>query len=157
MKKSLLTLLFCGLLLFSVETVHAQNSENSGLGVGAVINNPSGLSAKYWLSDNIAVDAAFSFSLSDNFSDVYLHSDVLKHTDTINSEALELYYGMGLRLLWGDIYNDVNAGLRWPVGTEYSFADTKIKSFIELAPTLDFAPDARFFFGGAVGMRIYLN
>jgi hypothetical protein len=153
MKKSLLAFFVCGLLLVAAETTHAQNSN---LGVGAVINNPTGLSAKYWVSDDIAVDAAFSFSLADNFSEAYLHSDVLKHTDTINSEALELYYGMGLRLLWGDIYNDLNAGLRWPLGTEYSFADTNVKGFFELAPTLDFTPDARFFFGGAVGMRFYL-
>jgi hypothetical protein len=154
MKRSLLAFLFCGLLLVAAETTHAQNS---GLGVGAVINNPTGLSAKYWINDNIAVDAAFTFSLADNFSEVYLHSDVLKHTDTIDSEALQLYYGMGLRLLWSDLYNDVNAGLRWPLGTEYSFADTNVKSFIELTPTLDFSPDARFFFGGAVGIRLYLN
>ncbi len=154
MKKSLLMFLFCGLLLVSVETVHAQNS---GLGVGAVINNPSGLSAKYWLNDDIAVDAAFTFAIADNFSEAYLHSDVLKHTDTIDSEALELYYGMGIRLLWGDIYNDLNAGLRWPVGTEYTIAESNVKSFIELVPTLDFSPDARFFFGGAVGVRLYLN
>jgi hypothetical protein len=154
MKKSLLTFLFCGLLLVSVESVYAQKSN---LGVGAVINNPTGLSAKYWLSDDIAVDAAFTFAIADNFSEVYLHTDVLKHTDTINTEALELYYGMGLRLLWTDINNDLNAGLRWPIGTEYSITESNVKSFIELVPTLDFSPDASFFFGGAVGIRLYLN
>lgn len=154
MKKSLLTFLFCGLLFVSSQTTHAQDSN---LGVGAVINNPTGLSAKYWVSDDIAVDAAFTFSLADNFSQFYLHSDFLKHTDTIDSEALKLYYGMGLRLLWGDFYNDVNAGLRWPLGTEYTIENTKIKSFIELAPTLDFSPDASFFFGGAVGIRYYFE
>lgn len=154
MKKSLLAFLVCGLLLVAAETTHAQDSN---LGVGAVINNPTGLSAKYWVSDDLAVDAAFTFSLSDNFSDFYLHSDVLKHTDTIDSEALQLYYGMGLRLLWGDFYNEVNAGLRWPLGTEYTIAESNVKSFIELVPTLDFSPDASFFFGGAVGIRLYLN
>lgn len=154
MRKILLTFLVCGLLLVATDAADAQNS---GLGVGAVVNNPSGLSAKYWVNDNIAVDAAFTFTIADNFSEVYLHSDVLKHTDTITSEALALYYGMGLRLLWSDIQDEVNAGLRWPLGTEYSLADTKVKTFIELAPTLDFTPDARFFFGGAVGVRYYFE
>lgn len=154
MKKTLLPFLFFGLLLVSVETVYAQNSN---LGVGAVINNPDGLTAKYWLNNDIAVDAAFTFSIADNFSEAYLHSNVLKHADIIDSEALELYYGMGLRLLWGDIYNNLHAGLRWPLGTEYAFADTNVKSFMELAPTLDFSPDARFFFGGAVGIRYYFD
>ncbi|NIV10880.1 MAG: hypothetical protein GWN62_06195 [Aliifodinibius sp.] len=154
MKKSLLALLVCGLLLVAAETTHAQDSN---LGVGAVINNPTGLSAKYWFNDDIAVDAAFTLSLAENFSQFYLHSDVLKHTDTIDAEALQLYYGMGIRLLWGDFYNDVNAGLRWPLGAEYTIAESNVKSFIELVPTLDFSPDAQFFFGGAVGIRLYLN
>lgn len=154
MKKSLLVLLFCGSLLLAGQTAFAQNS---GFGVGAIINNPNGLSAKAWVNDQFAIDAAFTFSLSDNFSQVYLHGDVLQHSDAIHAEGLQLYYGLGIRLLWDDLTDDLNSGLRGPIGTEYSFEGSNIKSFIEIVPTLDFTPDASFFFSGAVGMRVYLN
>lgn len=36
-------------------------------------------------------------------------------------------------------------------------ADSNIKNFIELVPTLYFTPDAVFFFGGVVSLRFYLN
>lgn len=127
------------------------------LGVGAMINSPTGISAKAWFNADIAVDGALSFTLAENISQVYLHSDVLQHENTIDSELLQHYYGLGIRLIWSDIADDLTAGLRGPIGTAYSFEDSNIESFFEIVPTLDFAPDARFFFGGAVGMRIYLN
>lgn len=154
MKKSLLILLFCGSLLFVENTAVAQDS---GFGVGAIINAPTGVSAKAWVSEDFAVDGAFTFSISDNFSQVYFHADALKHSYAITSDVLQLYYGLGVRLTWDDLTDDLNAGLRGPIGTEYSFEGTNIKSFLEIAPTLDFAPDANFFFAGALGMRVYLN
>lgn len=154
MKNSLFILLFCGSLLCISQTTFAQNS---GFGIGAIINSPNGLSAKAWVSDNLAVDGAFTFSISENFSQIYFHSDVLQHSDAITAESLELYYGLGIRLLWDDLSDDLTAGLRGPIGTEYSFEGSNIKSFLEIAPTLDFTNNTSFFFTGALGMRVYLN
>jgi hypothetical protein len=154
MKKSLLIVLFCGSLLFNGRSVLAQDNR---IGIGAIINSPTGVSAKAWFNENLAVDGALSFTLAENVSQVYFHSDILQHGDAVNHKLLQNYYGLGVRLLWSDISNNLTAGLRGPIGMAYSFENTSIESFFEIAPTLDFIPDARFFFGGAVGMRIYLN
>ena len=154
MKKSIFVILFCGSLLATSQITLAQDSN---FGIGAIINNPTGVSLKAFVSEDIAIDGALSFSLENNFSQVYLHADVLQHGDAIESDILQLYYGLGIRLIWNDVTDDLNAGLRGPIGTEYSFEGTSLKSFIEIVPTLDFSPDARFFFGGALGMRVYLN
>ncbi len=154
MKKSIFIILFCGSLLILGQSVQAQEAT---FGIGAIINSPTGVSVKAFVSEDIAIDGALSFSLEQNFSQVYLHADVLQHGDAIESDILQLYYGLGIRLIWNDLTDDLNAGLRGPIGTEYAFEGTNLRSFLEIVPTLDFSPDARFFFAGAVGMRIYLN
>lgn len=154
MKKSIFVLLFCGALLFAGQSAVAQDSK---IGIGAMINSPTGLSVKAWVNNNIAVDGALSFTLAENVSQLYFHSDVLQHGDAIDHELLQHYYGLGIRLIWSDIGDDLIAGLRGPIGMTYAFEETNIESFFEIVPTLDFSPDARFFFGGALGMRIYLN
>lgn len=154
MKKSLLIILFCGSLLFTSHSVLAQDTR---IGIGAMINSPTGVSVKGWFNENLAIDGALSFTIAENVSQVYLHSDVLQHGNAANHEQLQNFYGLGVRLLWDDVSNDLTAGLRGPIGMAYTFENTSIESFFEIAPTLDFAPDARFFFGGAVGMRVYLN
>lgn len=154
MKKSIFILFFCGSLLLTGQSALAQESQVS---LGAIINNPNGVSAKVLVSDNLAVAGALSFSLAENVSQFYFHSDVLQHSDAVESDLLQLYYGLGVRLVWSDLTDDLDAGLRGPMGITYDFENTKLESFFEIVPTLDFSPDAQFFFGGAVGMRFHLN
>lgn len=154
MKKSLLIALFCGTLLF---TGHSSLAQDNRIGIGAMINSPTGVSAKAWVGTNLAVDGALSFTIAENVSQIYFHSDVLQHGYAISHDQMRNYYGLGVRLVWSDLSDDLIAGLRGPIGMTYSIEDTSIESFFEFVPTLDFAPDARFFLGGALGMRIYLN
>lgn len=153
MKKSLVILLFCGSLLFVGQTAVAQNS---GIGVGAMINTPTGLSVKAWINDDLAIDGAMTFNLGENFSQFYFHGNALLHQDTDHPQ-LQYFYGLGARFNWTDIGNDLIVGIRGPGGITYQFDESNIESFFEIAPTIDFTPDFRFFFGGAVGMRVYLN
>jgi hypothetical protein len=152
MKKQLLILLFCGAMLAGAQTVQAQSAR---VAVGAVVNSPTGVSAKVWLNDEVAVDGALSFEVSD-FSNFYFHADALLHSETDNTNLL-IHYGLGSRLFWSDLNNDVRAGLRVPAGVSYIIDNTDFEGFFEIAPTLDFSPDFLFGFGGAVGMRVYLN
>lgn len=154
MKKSILIVLFCSSLLFIGSSALAQDHK---FGIGAMINSPTGISAKAWVGTNLAVDGALSFTIAENVSQIYFHSDVLNHGYALTPDQMRNYYGLGIRLLWSDIGNDLRAGLRGPIGMTYSIENTSIVSFFEIVPTLDFAPDARFFFGGAIGMRVYLN
>lgn len=153
MKKILFILLFCTSLL---SVSHSALAQESRIGVGAVLNDPTGLSAKAWISEDLAIDGALSFSLGENISQVYLHTNVLEHR-AMDPNNFQLYYGLGLRLLWTDVSDDFVTGLRVPAGTVYSIEGSDLEAFFELAPTLDFSPYFRFHFAGALGMRLYLN
>ena len=72
--KSLMTFLFillCSLPVFA-------NSEGD-LGIGAMIGNPVGVSAKYWLGGTKAVDGGLGFSIGSSHTNLSLHSDFLLH------------------------------------------------------------------------------
>lgn len=153
MKKSLFILLFCGSLLTLSHSAFAQQAR---VGVGAMLNDPTGLSAKVWMNESLAVDGAFSFGLSDNASQLYIHTDILKHLN-MKADHFQLYYGLGLRFLVTDVSDDFISGLRVPGGMAYSIPESDLETFFELAPTIDFSPDFRFLFAGALGIRIYLN
>lgn len=142
-------------------TASTAQSQSGDVAVGAMINNPTGLSIKGWVTDDIAVDGAMSFNLRDDFSSLYLHSDVLFHSNAVNEKFgvdgsnIDIYYGAGLRFIFNDF--DDTAGIRFPGGFSYRFEDTPLVTFFEIAPVIDFAPEAGLQFDGAVGARFYLN
>lgn len=158
MKKSILIIAAGFIILTFANTAQAQSGD---IAVGAIINDPTGLSIKGWVTDDIAIDGALAFNLGDNFSSVYLHSNVLFHSESVNEKFgvdgsnFDMYYGAGLRLILGDV-DDV-AGIRFPGGFSYRFEDTPLVTFFEIAPVIDFAPDGRLQFDGAIGARFYLN
>ncbi|HKL19919.1 MAG TPA: hypothetical protein VJ905_13170 [Halalkalibaculum sp.] len=158
MKKYIITALFCCTLLTFSQISYAQQS---GVGLGAILNGPTGISVKVWLSEDLAVDGALGLQLSENFQSVYIHSDILYHNDSLNEEldlnnsSLRSYYGAGLRVVFQD-FNDI-VGLRFPVGLTYSLTNAPLGTFFELAPTFDIEPNFQFSFAGAIGLRYYLN
>ena len=153
-------LVFTAGLLFVLGANIAHAQQEGDIAVGA-INDPTGFSIKAWITDDIAVDGAVAFNLRDDFSSLYLHSDVLFHSNAVNEKfgvdesGIDMYYGAGLRLIFGE-FNTVG-GIRFPGGFSYRFGDTPLVTFFEIAPVIDFTPDAGLQFDGAVGARFYLN
>lgn len=130
MSKKLLLALLCLTL-----TNFAQAEK---LGLGVMIGAPTGLSAKYWLGGNKAVDGGFGMSLG-RHSRGSLHSDYLLHEDGVlffnDVHALDLYYGIGGRMRFAD---DISLGVRIPVGLVHKFKEHPFDLFGELAPIVDF-------------------
>lgn len=159
MKKYIL-ILTVGLLLIA-GTNYAYAQQKGQFELGGIINSPTGVSAKGWINEQVAIDGALSFSLSDNFSSVYLHSDILFHSNSLNGKLgltgsnADAYYGAGLRFSGGDL--DEHLGLRFPGGITYGIDDTPLITFFEIAPVLDVSPDVGLRFAGAVGARFNLN
>lgn len=158
MKKFIATAAFCCSLLLLSQISLAQQS---GVGVGGILNGPTGLSVKVWLSDDLAVDGALGLQLSENFQSVYIHSDILYHNNSLNEEldlnnaSLRSYYGAGVRVVFQD-FNDI-VGIRLPAGITYSLTNAPLGTFFELVPTFDIEPSFQFSFAGAIGLRYYLN
>lgn len=154
MKSKVIALFF----LFSVSTLFAQQS---GFGVGALIGEPTGISAKYWLNNARALDAAAGFSLFGNkgFS---FHVDYLYHI--FNSSKLKklsnknlpiaFFYGYGLNFGAGSKYSS-GFGFRGVLGAEWLLQKYKTDIFIKIAPIFTLLPETGIDFTYAVGARYF--
>jgi hypothetical protein len=147
--------------------ISASGFAQDQLGIGLIVGEPTGLSVKYWLDEEHAVDAAagWSFWGGDGFQ---LHADYLWHNfDLLGSAAgcdmLPVYYGVGARLKLrdNDCRHDDNGdtafGIRVPVGISYLFDGAPFDVFAEIVPILDFTPDVDLHLNIAVGLRFYVK
>ena len=129
-------------------------AQDSGIGLGLIIGEPTGLSAKLWTSERTAVDAAvaWSFYAPPRF---HIHSNFLIHNYDLFSVAsgeLPLYFGAGAYMAFS---SDFGLGLRAPVGIAYHFEAVPVELFAEIAPGLALLPGINFYFGGGTGARYY--
>lgn len=130
-------------------------SQSSGLGVGVILGEPTGLSVKKWTSRTTAIDAAAAWSLVGN-SYIHFHVDALVHSFNmvdVQSGKLPLYIGVGGRIL---LASDPRVGVRIPFGAAYHLHSAPFEFFVEIAPTLDILPASGFDIDGGFGLRYYL-
>lgn len=143
-------LFFASLLIFTSTAFASGN-----LGIGAMVGNPTGLSAKYWLGGTSAVDGGvgLSFGKKTNFS---IHSDYLFHSDGAlvfqDSHPLDVYYGIGGRMEFSD---DIELGVRLPLGLAHRFENNGADVFGEIAPIVDFIGRTGLELHLAIGARYY--
>ena len=129
------------------------SAQDSGFGVGAIIGEPTGLSAKTWLNTHDAVDAGVAWSISNGW--LHIHADYLRHTFgliPVEVGKLPLYFGLGAKIGFGP---DISIGARVPVGLAYLFDGTPLDVFIELVPGLEIIPDTKFDINGGIGVRYW--
>jgi len=128
-------------------------------GLGIILGEPTGISAKYWLSRTSALDfaAAWSFDGDDEFQ---FHSDYLMHFyDVIHVQEgkLPVYFGFGARIKHEKHRHDHDTvfGIRVPVGFSYELSRVPVELFGEFVPVLDIAPDTEGDINIGVGVRYY--
>jgi hypothetical protein len=146
-------------------TVTANGFAQDRFGLGLILGEPTGLSVKYWLDEENAIDGAAAWSFSDNDS-FQLHGDYLWHNyNLVNSDEfsgkLPVYYGVGARLKFKDDngHHDDEAafGIRVPFGISYLFENAPFDLFAELVPILDLTPDTDLELSAAIGVRFYFE
>ncbi|MBK6832370.1 MAG: hypothetical protein IPG92_17265 [Flavobacteriales bacterium] len=163
MKKKLL---FVALVALAFTT----KGQGSGFGAGIMLGSPTGLSAKYWISGDRAIDGGLAWGVWRG-SYIHLHADYLFHNMELLKVAkgkLPLYYGPGLRMRswsggrywhkgeWRDYDGSyVDLGVRFPVGLAYLFDGAPVDVFVELVPTLDLIPATSFDLDAAIGARYW--
>jgi len=133
-----------------------------GFGLGIIVGDPSGLSAKSWLSDNTAVDAAAAWSVWGNYQAIYVHADFLLHNFglfKVSSAGLPLYYGVGgrIKLAGDENHQHERIGVRVPVGTSYLFGEYPINLLLEVAPLLELVPSTTFGWNSGIGAECYFR
>lgn len=166
MRKAVLYLLF---LICAAASLTAEEAkllervrEYGPFGIGGVIGEPTGITAKIYAAENIAFDATVSWSFvsHDTF---YFHADYLHHTDSffgLTAEGLKFYAGFGGMV---QLSGDPEFGPRIPFGLSYSIPNVPVEAFFEAAPIMLLYPEtraagsigigARFFFGSGEQSR----
>lgn len=143
-------------------------AEPNGFGVGVMVGEPTGVTAKKWLDATRAIDGAAAWSLSgeDAFS---FHADYLWHrfgVVTNPSPEIAIHYGIGARVQFREDDDNGNghgeddddtAGVRIPVGLTYLMKENPLEVFMELAPVIDLVPDTDADFEAAIGIRFYFR
>jgi hypothetical protein len=125
-------------------------------GLGIILGEPTGVSAKVFLTDRTAVDMAAAWSFSDEAA-LHLHGDFLLHNfDLIEVEQgrLPVHFGIGARVKFED---DSKFGVRIPVGLTYIFQSAPVDIFFEVVPILDLVPDTEFDLNAALGARFFFG
>jgi hypothetical protein len=114
------------------------------LGLGIVLGEPTGVTAKYRLSAGTAVDATVSWSLMKD-QNMYIHASWLQHFSG------PFYFGVGVALHPG---GKGWLGGRVPFGASL-YLSTPFELFAEVAPTFYIIPDMDFKLHGGIGIRYY--
>jgi hypothetical protein len=143
----------------------ASGSDKGVFGLGLIAGEPTGVSAKYYLGNDTAID----FALGPAFigSGIQVHSDFLWHPFVIDrkeSFVLPFYFGAGVRVLRHDSGGDddedhVRIGLRVPAGILFDFTEIPLDVFAEFAGVADYHTAGKSDFGLdinlGVGARYY--
>ena len=132
-------------------------------GYGLMIGNPSGFSAKTWINETVALDAAVGVARSE----FDIHTTLLFHKFNWTSPSfpvsmreadqrneLPVYFGFGPRLLFEE---EKEFGLRFPVGISYLPQTSPWEFFFELAPVLRITEEVGFNGDYAIGARYYFH
>ena len=132
--------------------------EKGVFGIGVVLGEPSGVTGKYWLSGNTAVDGAFGYSFGDRYR---VSADYVVHVDAFESPEFPLYYGVGGAISGDRGYitksrsGDFALGVRGVIGVSYLFKSAPLDAFLEVAPIIFIAPPLGLSMDFCFGLRVY--
>ncbi|MBN1945974.1 MAG: DUF3996 domain-containing protein [Bradymonadales bacterium] len=152
------------LTLLVASLAWAGGPEGRRFGLGIFLGEPSGITAKLWLSDQNALDFLVAFDFSDE--DLAFFVDYLFHFDVgVNANAFELplYVGVGGKLTIRDDDHhrdyddddDIGLGVRIPIGITMLLKNAPFEFFLEIAPGLRIIPETDGDIDGGVGVRFY--
>jgi len=137
---------------------HVWCQENN-VALGIMLGEPTGLSAKKWLNEDMAIDGGMAWSFAEE-ANLHIHSDVLWHNWHVLDDAFEvddsgrlpLYYGIGGRLKAGD---DTRLGVRFVIGAAFIFEYAPFDVFFEIVPIMDLIPETKASINAAFGGRFW--
>jgi len=143
-------------IIIAMLSTSALAADGKTFGIGVIAGEPTGITGKYMLNENNAIDAGVGWKTSGD-SEFHIYADYLFHIQDlikVKKGALPVYVGGGLRYVDRD-KKDNKFGIRIPVGLEYLFENVSLGAFAELVPVLNLSPDTDFDLEGGVGIRFY--
>ncbi|MEW6506423.1 MAG: hypothetical protein AB1432_01625 [Bacteroidota bacterium] len=153
--KKLITILF---IFFILITYRGVNGQSTGFGIGLMVGEPTGISGKYWISNENAFDFGLAYSFVQKHSAVSIHADYLYHAfDVIKSDyRLPVYYGFGARIRFVN-NSDNSLGARGVVGIAWLNDKLPIDIFFEVVPVFNLIPSTALNLDIALGARYYFK
>jgi len=158
---------FAVILLCLILAVQWSVAQERGFGLGVIIGEPTGISAKVWTSSVNAFDFGLGWSIGGdrvgNYKGYYnggtrihFHMDYLWHSfEAIHSsERLPLYYGFGGRINSGAGY-DGSVAVRGVFGIAWLPHKAPVDIFLELVPSLQLTSSTGFSIDAGVGARYF--
>lgn len=165
MKKYFIFIMVLGFMMIFIKPVTAQDH---GFGLGIILGEPTGLSAKLWTSKTNAFDFGLGFGLGgdrlkykgdyNEEGRVHFHMDYLWHSfNAISStEKFPLYYGIGGRYNSGGGY-DNSFGIRGVFGIAWFPHNTPLDVFFELVPVFQVTPLTGLGIDAGLGLRYFFQ
>ena len=146
--------LWTAIMIFMLASVVA--AQERGFGLGVILGEPTGVSAKGWISSRTAFDAGFAWSFRRS-GYLHVHADYLWHfADVVNTSQQVLpYIGIGGRI--GARDNAAIVGVRVPFGMLWIPTNAPIDVFLEIAPIVDLSPETEINANGGIGVRLYFR
>jgi opacity protein-like surface antigen len=143
-----------GAVLLAALALSASPAAAQEVGVGVVLGEPIGGTAKLWLSDALAADAGLGFSAGN----VGFWADALWHDWTLlpqpSNGRLGLYLGAGPQIRAGD---DSRFGIRAIAGASYRPTEHPLELFAEAGPLFRLTQGGQIDAVGGVGLRLMLG
>ena len=165
MRKYFLSAMVLAIMIILSKPIEAQDR---GFGLGVILGEPTGISAKLWTSKENAFDFGLGWSVGgdritykgnyDGGSRVHFHMDYLWHSFNAirSSERFPLYYGIGGQFNSGAGY-DASFGVRGVFGIAWFPHSTPIDVFIEIVPVFQVTPSAGLGFDAGLGARYFFE
>lgn len=150
---------FYTLLLVLILSLHSGLfAQDKDLGLGIIVGEPTGMSGKYQLGDNKAIDFALGFSVFGDKSRLSFHADYLYQLNEFipSEDNIPFYYGFGLRLRTHS-REAGSFGVRGVGGLIVNLRNMPLELFFEAAPVFQLLPDTRLKFDAAIGGRYYFQ
>ncbi len=148
------TLILAAATIVICLVVSTASAQQRKFGLGVVLGEPTGVSAKLWLGPTSAIDGVVAWSFANNPS-VTVLADYLFHffdVFSVKEGRLPLYVGIGGAI---SIAPEPDFGVRFPFGVTYLFDSAPLDVFLEAAPIFLFFPATTFDFSGGIGIRFY--
>ncbi len=151
MKGRIVFAVLCVLTLVSFSV-----GQERGFGVGIILGEPTGISAKGWVSSRNAIDAGLAWSFREK-AHFHLHADYLWHfPDVIRApQQFTLFTGIGGRLAAGK--GDGIFGVRIVGGVAWLPRNAPFDLFLEVAPIFDLIPATELRANAGIGVRYFFS
>lgn len=140
----------------------SRGADKGTLGVGIVLGEPTGITAKLYLKDDQAIQAAVGSAFIGG--GLQIHGDYVWHPYVLQSRpsfVLPVYVGPGVRLIDytngrdanGQSNSSIALGVRGVGGLLFDFKNVPLDAFIEIAAVLEY----EFRTGAGFGIKLNLG